>query len=464
MVQLTFCGAAGNVTGSCYHLDTGAHRFLVDCGLFQERSHQNRNWEPFPFDPAELDFVLLTHAHVDHIGRLPLLVKQGFRGRVICTSATAELVELLLLDSAHIQEEDARFKTKRHRRENRDLPPTEPLYTTPDAQRVIGLLAPVAYHRQAGVAPGVKATWNDAGHMLGSASIAVDLQANGGSRRLVFSGDVGVEGRVILRDPEPFERADVVVCESTYGDRLHEDLEFAIGTLRDVINETIGRGGNVVIPSFAVGRTQTLLYYMRKLMEAKEIKPVVTFVDSPMAVEATQILRRHPECFDEEASGLVAAGRDPVGFEPLHFASTTASSKAINRVHGCVIIAASGMCTAGRIKHHLAHNIGRPEATILFPGYQAEHTLGRQIVNGAEEVRILGEMHRVRARVVSIEGLSGHADRDGLLAWLRSHQPAPRQVYLTHGEPEAASALAESVRGELGWQAMVPQYGDVVGV
>ncbi len=294
-MQLTFCGAARNVTGSCYHLDLGESRVVVDCGLFQERSHQAHNWDDLPFDPAAVDAVVLTHAHIDHIGRLPLLVRQGFRGKIFCTPATADLLELLLLDSAHIQEEDARFKTKRHRREGRELPAARPLYDTAEAWAAIRLAEPVRYHRTVPVAPGVEATWNDAGHMLGSAHLALDLSSAGQRRRVVFSGDVGVAGKVILRDPEPFDRADAVVCESTYGDRVHDDLEFAVDKLRDVINGTLDRGGNVVIPSFAVGRTQTLLYYMRKLMESDQIPPVTTFVDSPMAVKATDILRRHPE-------------------------------------------------------------------------------------------------------------------------------------------------------------------------
>lgn len=462
-MQLTFCGAARNVTGSCYHLDLGAHRLLVDCGLYQERGLKDRNWEPFPFDAAALDAVVLTHAHIDHIGRLPLLVRHGFAGPVYCTRATADLVELLLLDAAHIQEEDARYKTKRHRREGRDKPPTEPLYTTADAREVLGLLAPVEYHREVPIVPGASAWWNDAGHILGSGSLALTLGANGKRRRVIFSGDLGSRGRPILKDPEPFDTADVVICESTYGDRVHESTEFAEVVLAQVINDTLDRGGNIVIPSFAVGRTQTILYYLRRLMAAKRIPEVTTFVDSPMAVSATEILRRHTECYDEEARALVQAGLDPVGFEPLHLTSSTAGSKAINRIRGtAIIISASGMCDAGRIKHHLVHNIGRRESTILFVGYQAQNTLGRQILDGQNPVRILGEMREVRAQIAQIDGLSGHADRDGLLAWLAELRPAAPRLFLTHGEEQVALAFADTVRHALGWAPEVPSYGDVV--
>ncbi len=461
-MQITFCGAAQNVTGSCYHLDFGDSRLLVDCGMYQERPYVGRNWEPFPFDPAAVESVLLTHAHIDHIGRLPLLVKAGFRGRVICTKASADLVELLLLDSAHIQEEDARFKTKRHRREGRDLPPAQPLYTADDVEAVLDLVDPVDYHREVSVAGGVSACFNDAGHMLGSSHIRLKITRGGGQRHLVFSGDVGVENRVILKDPEPFDEVDWVVCESTYGDRLHEDIDFAVDRLRDVINTTLDRGGNVVIPSFAVGRTQTLLYYLRKLILAKQIPPVTTFVDSPMAVKATEILRRHRECYDDEARALVDAGQDPVDFAPLHFASTTAASKGINRVRGCVIIAASGMCNAGRIKHHLYYNLERSESTILFVGYQAEGTLGRHLIEGADEVRLFGEHKRVRARIENVEGLSGHADRDGLLRWLKATRRPPEQVFVTHGDSAVTGHFADAVRQATGWNVTVPAFGDVV--
>ncbi|MBI2302535.1 MAG: MBL fold metallo-hydrolase [Armatimonadetes bacterium] len=406
--------------------------------------------------------MLLTHAHIDHIGRLPLLARAGFRGPVFTTGSGVDLTRLLLLDSAHIQEEDARYKSKRHRREGRDKPETRPLYTIAEAQEALELLQGAEYHRPVHIAPGVTATFNDAGHLLGSASLRLTIERGGGRRTVVFSGDVGASPRPILRDPEPFDQADIALCESTYGNRLHETSEFASNTLADVINSAVERGGNVVIPSFAVGRTQTLLYYLRELMAAKRIPEVTTFVDSPMAVQATEILRKHRECYDDEARALIDAGKDPVGFEPLHYASSTDASKAINRIRGtALILSASGMCNAGRIKHHLLHNIGRSEATILFVGYQAQGTLGRQILDGQDPVRILGEMVPVRARIVNIEGLSGHADRDGLLAWLRP-LGKPEQLYITHGEAEVADEFAGTVRAQLGLATTVPGYGDTV--
>jgi metallo-beta-lactamase family protein len=464
-VQLEFHGAARSVTGSCYRLDLGEQRLLVDCGMFQERAWQERNWQPFGFDPAAIDVTLLTHCHIDHIGRLPLLAKQGYHGRTFATAASVDLAELMLLDAAHIQEEDAKFKNKRHAREGRDVPPAKPLFTVEDADNALDDLVAVAYDKRVEVLDGVFATWRDAGHMLGSASLLLEVERGGARRSFWFSGDVGAPGRAILRDPRPFELADYVVCESTYGDRLHEPQDEVLPKLREVVLDTVRRGGNLVVPSFAVGRTQQLLYHLRHLMVTKQIPMVLTFVDSPMAVEATAILREHPECFDDEAQALIAAAKDPVGFGPLHFSSSREQSKAINNIRGsAIIISASGMCNAGRIKHHLAANISRRDSTILFVGYQAEHTLGRQIIEGASEVRILGELRPVRARIAKINGLSGHADRDGLLAWLGALQQPPRHVFITHGDDAVTQRFAALVAERYGWPTSAPACGEAAAV
>lgn len=463
MAQLTFCGAAGSVTGSCYLLEVAGRKLLIDCGMFQERAFQDRNWAPFPFDPREIEAVLLTHSHIDHIGRLPLLAKQGFAGRIFGTEATCDLAELMLLDSAHIQEEDARFKTKRHQRAGRDTGPTQPLYTVADAEAALGDLVAVRYHQRTELLDGVCGTWNDAGHMLGSGSIKLEITENGQTRTIVFSGDVGVPDRVILRDPEPFDDADIVVCESTYGDRVHEPSEETAGKLRDVALDTIRRGGNLVVPAFAVGRTQALLYHLRELVQSKQIPPILTIVDSPMAVEATKITYDHPECYDDETRRLYDLGKDPIGYRSVQFCSSREQSKAINNIRGsAIIISASGMCTAGRIKHHLAQNLGRSESTILFAGYQAAHTLGRQLVEGADQVRLFGEMHRVRAKIAKINSLSGHADREGLMTWLGALKRAPEHVYITHGDADVAQRFAGLVGERHGWPVTAPGYGDVV--
>ncbi len=465
MAQLTFCGGAGSVTGSCYLLEVGGRRMLIDCGMFQERAYQERNWAPFPFDPREIAAVFLTHSHIDHIGRLPLLAKQGFKGRVFGTEATCDLAELMLLDSAHIQEEDARFKTKRHQRQGRDKAPTQPLYTVADAEEALDDLVPVRYGQRTELLDGIHGTWNDAGHMLGSGSLKLEFTENGRARSIVFSGDIGVPDRVILRDPEPFDDCDVMVCESTYGDRLHEPSEETGIKLREVVLDTIRRGGNLVVPAFAVGRTQALLYHLRELVQTKQIPPILTIVDSPMAVEATKITYDHPECYDDETRRLYDLGKDPIGYRSVQFSSSREQSKQINNIKGsAIIISASGMCNAGRIKHHLAQNLDRPQSTILFAGYQAEHTLGRQLVEGAREVRLFGEMIRVRAKIAKINSLSGHADRDGLLAWLGALKRAPEQVYITHGDAEVAQRFAGLVAERHGWSVTAPSYGDVVEI
>jgi len=463
-VKLSFMGAAQNVTGSRYLVEAGDLRFLVDCGLYQERELRGRNWDPFTVPPDSLDFVLLTHAHLDHCGLLPKLAREGFRGRVYCTAATAEIARIMLLDSAKLQEEDAEFKRRRHEREGRRGPyPEVPLYNQEDAEAALPLFSPVHYDEPVALGDGVEATFHDAGHILGSSSIEVAVSHNGERRTIVFSGDVGRWDKPILRDPDPVEEADYVVVESTYGDRLHPASPDIGEQLCEVVASTREAGGNLVIPSFALERAQEVLYHLNNLLIEDRIPHVVVFLDSPMAVGVTGVFEHHPELFDEEMIGLIRERRSPFDFPGLTMVRTVDESKAINHITGTVvIIAGSGMCTGGRIKHHLVSNISRPESTVLFVGYQAMGTLGRQIVDGDKEVRILGQSYPVRARIAQISGFSAHADRDGLLRWLSALHRAPRHLFVTHGETEVARHFGELVREKMGWDTSVPAYRDGV--
>jgi metallo-beta-lactamase family protein len=459
-IKLTFLGAAQSVTGSCYLVESGNFRFLVDCGLYQEREFGGRNWRPFPIPPETLDCVLLTHAHLDHSGLLPKLVREGFRGSIYCLAATAEIAEIMLLDSANIQQEDAEFKKKRHQKARRKGPyPEVPLYTIDDAKASFPLFSPVEYGKTINIGSGVEATFYDAGHVLGSSMIRVRIRQNGEDRTILFSGDIGRSGKPILRDPTFFEEADYVLVESTYGDRLLEPLEGAADKLADVINATVKSGGNIVIPSFALERSQEILYYLNKFLIEDRIPHLMVFIDSPMAVSITGVFEHYPELFDEEMVELMRQKNSPFDFRGLSLVRTVEESKAINRIKGTVIIiAGSGMCTGGRIKHHLVTNISRTESTILFVGYQAAGTLGREIVGGAKKVRILGQHYPVRARVVQINGFSAHADRDGLLRWLSSLREPPRRLFVTHGESSVSQHFAALVRDKTGWEVAVPEY------
>ncbi len=462
--KLSFLGASQNVTGSRYMVEANGKRLLVDCGLYQERDLRGRNWESFPIAPQSIDAVLLTHAHLDHCGLLPKLVKEGFNGKIFCTEATAEIAQIVLLDSAHLQEEDAEYKRKRHQREGRTGPyPEVPLYTAKDAEAVTPLFSTVKYEQPLQLGDGLEATYHDAGHILGASSILLKIKGNGEGRRVLFSGDVGRWDKPILQDPIPVDQADYVVVESTYGDRLHTDEASVDDELAKVIQETRKAGGNIVIPSFAVERAQEVLYYLNELLIANRIPHLPVFIDSPMAISVTEVFEHHPELFDEEMMKLILQRKSPFDFPGLTMTRSVKESKLINEIKGSsIIIAGSGMCTGGRIKHHLVHNISRPESTILFVGYQAVGTLGRHIVDGTKEVRILGQMHPVRAMVTQIHGFSAHADRDDLLRWLSDLQESPRHVFVTHGEPEAAQHFASLLREKKGWETSVPRYGKAV--
>ena len=466
LAKVTFLGASRNVTGSCYLLETSDVRVLVDCGLYQERRYQERNWQPFPFRPDTIDAVFLTHAHLDHCGLLPKLVRDGYKGKIYCTQATSEIAQIILLDAAHLQEEDAIYKAKRHQREGRRGPyPELPLYTTRDAEAVTPHFAAVEYDSCIRVKDGIEGCFYEAGHVLGSATVGINIVQDGEKRRILFSGDVGEPDRPIINDPAIFYEADYVVIESTYGNRTHAEHKNVDiqAQLRDYINETIKAGGNIVVPSFALERSQELLYHLNELFLRHEIPPIIVFLDSPMAIRITEVFKHHAGLFDREMMQRLHQENSPFSFDNLKIVQTTEESKAINFIKGSVlIIAGSGMVTGGRIKHHLVNNITRPENTLLFIGYQAQGTPGRRLLDGAKELRLLGYNYRVRARVYQIQGFSAHSDREGLLAWLSDMRAPPRCVFVTHGEEKAAASLAKFISEQTGWQTRVPGYRDTV--
>ena len=463
-MKLQFLGANRQVTGSRHCLDAGGAKILVDCGMFQERPYLDRNWECCPVPARLLDAVVLTHAHLDHCGLLPKLVAEGFRGPIFATAATADLVDIILRDSAKIQAEDAEFKKKRHRKEGRKPKhPEIPLYTMDDVERTVRRLEPVRYQQPTRITDGLSVTFHDAGHILGSSLVELDVRENGTTRRIVFSGDLGQWNKPIIRDPTTLETADFIVMESTYGAGDHKVNHGVEAELAELINDTISAGGNLVIPTFAVERAQELMFHISRLIHAERIPPVPIFLDSPMAVDVTSVFERHPECFDEETWDMISSGHSPLRFPGLKLVSSTEESRKINDLkHPAIIMATAGMCTAGRIKHHLSHNIHRPQSTILFVGFQVPGTLGRQILDGNPQVRIHGRMWQVRARIAQIHGFSAHADRCGLLRWLGAFRSPPRRLFLTHGEEQVSLKLAAEIRHALAWEVSVPEYREQV--
>ncbi len=463
-IKLSFLGAAQNVTGSRHLVEVDGCKVLVDCGLYQERQLRDRNWERFPIPPKKIDAVLLTHAHLDHCGLLPKLVREGFRGKIYCTPATVEITRIILMDAAHLQEEDAEYKRRRHEREGRTgLHPYVPLYTQKDAAACDSRFSPVEYLQPKKIAKGVHATFHDAGHVLGSSMITLTIERDGDKRTILFSGDVGRKNMPILEDPSVFDHADYVFVESTYGDRVHHSAEEVDDKLAAVINETKEAGGNVIIPSFALERSQDLLYHLNDLLLAGRIPNMQVFLDSPMAIGITKVFKEYPELYDEEMARLVKQRKSPFDFPGLKMTQATSESKAIKHIRETVIIiAGSGMCTGGRVKHHLINNITRPESTVLFIGYQANGTLGRIISGGAEEVRIFGRTMPVRARIARISGFSAHADRDELCRWLGGLKKPPRGVFVVHGETKSAKQFGRYLQDKTGWNVTVPAYKDEV--
>ncbi len=463
-MRLTFWGAAGTVTGSMHLVESGGKRFLLDCGFYQGRRKdadaKNRN---LPFPGSSIDAVVLSHAHIDHSGNLPTLVKNGFTGPIYATPATIDLCNWMLRDTAHIQEKDAEFLNKRlerRRQAGQENGLVEPIYTTEHAEATMPLFRPVSYHEPQDLSPGLSYQSYDAGHMLGS-SFVVLHEAGGAPVRLGYSGDVGRPNLPIIRDPETMPPVGYLILESTYGGRLHKSVEHVENKLMAVVQRTAARGGRIIVPAFAVGRTQQLVLLLHQLANEGKIPNIPIYVDSPLAVNVTAVHRDHPECFDEETRAYLQNGEDPFGFKRLQYIREAADSKKLNDLHGpFIVIAASGMAEAGRILHHLRNNIEDPRNTVLITGFQAADTLGRKLVEKWPEVRIFGEPMRVRAEVASLDELSGHADQRELLEWVRPIASGLKKVFLVHGEPEQSAVLAKLLNSQYNLEAVAPRPGD----
>jgi len=461
-MKLSFYGAAREVTGSCYCLEVNAKKYLIDCGMQQGADEYDN--QDVPFNPAEVEAVFLTHAHIDHSGRIPLLAKLGFHGAIYSTQATAELCSIMLRDSAHIQELEAEWANRKKRRAGTQQ--AEPMYTMRDADASLQLFRPCAYQKTIEVGEGVEITFVDVGHLLGSASIIISASENGVSKKMVFSGDIGNINQPLIKDPSYITSGDIVVMESTYGDRNHQPEPDYAQSLANVVQRVFDRGGNVVIPSFAVGRTQELLYFFRQIKSRGLVSGhdgFRVYVDSPLAVEATNIFNENVTgYYDDEALELIRIGVNPLSFEGLSVSITSDDSKAINfEQEPKVILSASGMCEAGRIRHHLKHNLWRPECAVVFAGFQANGTLGRILLDGVQQVKLFGETIKVNAEIVNLQGISGHADRDGLLKWIGSFEPKPEKVFVVHGEESVAEGFAQLLHDTLQLQTEVPNHASM---
>jgi metallo-beta-lactamase family protein len=463
-MEITFWGAARAVTGSQHLLHVNGRRILLECGLFQghraEAFERNRN---LPFEGEHIDAMILSHAHIDHCGNIPSLVKSGFRGDIHCTMATADLVSIMLRDSAHINFKDVEYVNKKHKRKG--LPPVEPLYTIEEAEESLNYLVGHIYNRRFPVTDGVWALFRDAGHILGSAITVLEINDNGRTIRLAFTGDLGRKDLPILRDPVLVDGIDYLITESTYGNRLHDDIDKVEEELAETVRDTYSRKGKLIIPAFALERTQEIVYTLHRLKDAQRIPALPIYVDSPLAIDATEIFRVHPECFDDEINEYILRQQDPFGFRGLHYLRNVEESKLLNEMEGpMVIISASGMCEAGRVLHHLKNNIEDKRNTVLIVSFQAEHTLGRRIAERRDEVRIFGEEYKLRAQVKVIDSFSAHADREELLEWIGRTASSLKGVFVVHGEEEESLVLAEGIK-ELGvHRTIVPRRGDSVTI
>lgn len=469
-MKLRFLGAVKGVTGSCHYIEYDGKKILLDCGMFQGKD-EDFNLQELEVSPAEIDYLFLSHSHIDHSGRIPLLVKRGFKGVIYCTKPTYDLCEIMLVDSAHIQETETEWKNRKNKRSGRKL--IEPMYTQRDAIDSFQYFKPVLYEQIIDVDENLRIRFRDAGHLLGSSIIEMWFKVDDKTIKVVFSGDLGMNDKPLLKDPTIIESADYVIIEATYGNRIHENVTERTEELINIILNTTRKGGTVVIPSFAVGRTQEIIYELNKYYDDKckagginnELKSIPVYIDSPLASKATEVFKRNSLVFDDEARADIFSGDNPLEFENLHFTQSPEESKALNfSLKPKIIISASGMCEAGRIKHHLKHNLWRKESSIVFVGYQAEGTLGRRIVDGEKNIKIFGEEIYINAEIYDVEGFSGHADKIGLLNWLKGFKYKPKKVFIVHGEANAKEEFAKEVEHTLNMKCIVPQYETIYDI
>lgn len=465
-MKISFHGAVESVTGSCHLLEWGNKKVLLDCGQFQGSNREEKmNFSDFDFVPSEIDYLLLSHCHIDHCGRIPLLVKRGFKGDIICTKPTYDLCKIMLLDSAHIHESEAEWENRKGKRAGKQL--VEPLYTQEDAMNCMEYFKPKLYSQMVKIDNDFSVRFLDAGHILGSSLIEIWVNEGDEELKIVYSGDLGVENRPLLNNPSYIEEADYVIMESTYGNRLHQDTESRMDKLIDIIINTTRQGGNVIIPAFAVGRTQEIIYELNRYYDypskhAEELRKIPVYIDSPLATKSTEIFESNSQVFDEETRKLVLSGDNPLHFENLKFVQSPIESKLLNEDKTPkIIISASGMCEAGRIKHHLKHNLWRKESSIVFVGYQAENTLGRRIRDGEKLVKIFGEEINISAQIFDLEGFSGHADKNGLLKWVRGFTKKPKKIFIVHGEADAKAEFAKTIEAEFSIDCIVPYFAQI---